>query len=43
MAKTLKQIKEAAKICMPGIAKTKGFMAKGFVAPVMPEKAKKKS
>jgi hypothetical protein len=39
--KSLKQIREQAKIIMPGIVKTKGHIAKGFVAPILPDKAKK--
>jgi hypothetical protein len=39
--KTLKQIREQAKITMPGIVKTKGHIVRGFVAPVIPDKAKK--
>lgn len=40
--KTLKQIKEEAKNNMPGLIKTKGFVPKGFVPPLVPGKAKKK-
>ena len=39
--KSLKQIREQAKIVMPGIVKTKGHIAKGFIAPVIPGKVKK--